>query len=196
MYLSGNPASTSPFGLTQANISDQGQREREIALAARAGVSDTYHQGLTQCLFPNRRRRWWRSPRKRDARSAVQVKCGSRAGGLSVGRERRSPLDDAGLAATVREQRLGKAPPLNDLYLLEDNSRTLHISGVHFTIECVEGLFFLIDRGSACGTIVAGRRIGGHRKGGRTELRNGDEVVIGTGRSRYIFRFHVTPSGS
>ncbi len=119
-------------------------------------------------------------------------------GFLSVGRERRSPLDDVELPTgiEVREQRLGEAPQLNDLYLLEDHSRTLHISGVHFMIECIEGLFFLTDRGSACGTVVAGRRIGGHRKGGRTELRNGDEVVVGTSRSRYIFRFHVTPSGS
>ena len=96
----------------------------------------------------------------------------------------------------MREQRLDEAPQLNDVYLLEHQSRTLHISGVHFVIECIDGLFYLTDRGSACGTIVAGRRIGGHRKGGRTELRNGDEVVVGTGRSRYIFRFQVTPSGS
>ena len=118
-------------------------------------------------------------------------------GFLSVGRERRSPMDDAELSAKVREQRLGEAPQLNDVYLLEHrHSRALHISGAHFVIECIDGLFFLTDCGSACGTIVAGRRIGGHRKGGRTELRNGDEVVVGTGRSRYIFRFHVTPSGS
>ena len=116
---------------------------------------------------------------------------------LSVGRERRSPPDDAGLPAKVSEQRHGETPQLNDVYLLEHHySRSLHISGAHFVIECIDGLFFLIDRGSACGTVVAGRRIGGHRKGGRTELRNGDEVVVGTGRSRYIFRFHVTPSGS
>lgn len=117
-------------------------------------------------------------------------------GFLSVGRERRSLLDDAGLPAKVREQRLGQAPQLNDLCLLEDHSRTSHISRAHFVIECVDGLFFLTDRGSACGTIVAGRRIGGHRRGGRTELRNGDEVVVGTGRSRYIFQFRVAPAGS
>lgn len=115
---------------------------------------------------------------------------------LRVGRERRSPLDDSKLPAEVREQRRGEAPQLNDVYLLENASRALHISGVHFTIECVDGLFFLTDCGSACGTIVAGRRIGGHRKGGRTELRDGDEVIVGTHKSRYVFRFRVTPSGS
>ena len=63
-------------------------------------------------------------------------------------------------------------------------------------IECIDGLFFLADCGSACGTIVAGSRIGGHRKGGRTELRNGDEVVVGTYKSPYVFRFRVAPAGS
>ena len=116
-------------------------------------------------------------------------------GSLSVGRDRRSPLDDAGLPAKVREQRLGEAPQLNDVYLLEDPSRTLHVSGVHFMIECIDGLFFLTDRRSACGTIVAGRRIGGRRKGGRTELRDGDEVIVGTSKSPYVFRFRVAPAG-
>ena len=116
-------------------------------------------------------------------------------GSLRVGRERRSPLDDAKLPAEVRELRRGEAPQLNDVYLLENSSRALHISCVHFTIECVDGLFFLTDCGSACGTIVAGRRIGGHRKGGRTELRDGDEVIVGTHKSPYVFRFRVAPAG-
>ncbi len=117
-------------------------------------------------------------------------------GFLSVGRERRSPLDDAGLSAKMREQRLGEAPQLNDVYLLEHDARALPISGAHFVIQCIDGLFFLTDRGSACGTIVAGRRIGGHRKGGRTEVRDGDEVIVGTYKSPYVFRFRVAPAES
>ena len=115
-------------------------------------------------------------------------------GSLSVGREGRSPLGDAKLPAEVREQRRGEAPQLNDVYLLEDPSGTLHISRAHFMIECIDGQFFLTDRDSACGTIVAGTRIGGHRKGGRIELRDGDEVIVGTNRSPYIFRFSVLPA--
>ena len=106
-----------------------------------------------------------------------------------VGRERRSSIPDDRLPAELKQRRRGVAQPLNDAYLLEDASATLHISGAHFAIECLDDRFFLVDRGSACGTIVGGKRIGGHRKGGRIELRDGDEVVVGTGRSRYVFQF-------
>ena len=96
----------------------------------------------------------------------------------------------------LREQRLGEAVPLNDVYLLEDASNTLQISVTHFAIEYVDGLFSRTDRGSCCGTSVAGARIGGHRKGGRVQLREGDEVILGTRRSPYIFRFRIAPSTS
>ena len=108
---------------------------------------------------------------------------------FKVGRERRSYLADDRLPVDVQQRRRGEAPPVNDVYLREEASASLHISGAHFSIECVDSRFFLVDRGSACGTMVAGDLIGGNRKGGRTELRDGDEVIVGTGRSRYIFRF-------
>lgn len=111
-----------------------------------------------------------------------------------VGRERRSPESDRHLPPEVAQRRRGESPPANDLYLQEESSRNLHISGEHFAIEFVDGRFFLVDRGSACGTIVAGRRVGGHRKGGRTELHDGDEVIVGTGRSRYVFQFRIATS--
>jgi hypothetical protein len=106
-----------------------------------------------------------------------------------VGRERRSYLSNDTLRVDASQRRRGEAPPDNDVYLHEEPSSTLHISGAHFAIECVDKRFFLVDRGSACGTMVAGDLIGGNRKGGRTELRDDDEVIVGTGRSRYIFRF-------
>ena len=82
--------------------------------------------------------------------------------------------------------------PLNDVYLIElESSSHRHVSGAHFAIEYSDNQFFLVDRGSACGTIVAGNRIGGNRKGGRTELRDGDEVVVGTSRSPFVFRFGI-----
>lgn len=109
-----------------------------------------------------------------------------------VGRDRRQSSD-----GDVAVERRGEAEPAeNDLYLRETNGgQSLHISGAHFEIERADEGFVLVDRGSACGTIVAGRRIGGHRRGGQTPLRDGDEVVVGTSRSRYIFRFTVDDPG-
>lgn len=83
----------------------------------------------------------------------------------------------------------------NDLYLTDNGERSFHISNEHFAIEFDGARFFLTDRQSACGTIVAGRRIGGNRHGGRTELQPGDEIVVGTSHSRYIFRFEVLSDG-
>lgn len=108
---------------------------------------------------------------------------------VRFGRERRSSESGSSVAEDLRR---GEAPPLNDVYLRElADSSSLHISGAHFAIEHADGRFFLVDRGSACGTIVAGKRIGGRRAGGRTELRDGDEVVVGTSRSPYAFRFAI-----
>lgn len=105
-----------------------------------------------------------------------------------VGRERR-------VAASRRpastDQRLGAVPQLNDVYLLDSVRKQLFISGEHFVIEREAGTFALLDRGSACGMVVAGTRVGGDRAGGRTTLRSGDEIVVGHRRSPYVFRFEV-----
>ncbi len=91
----------------------------------------------------------------------------------------------------VGRQAEGKASD-NDLHLLEvSGGRALHISSAHFEIGWADGRFVLVDRGSACGTIVSGCRIGGSRRGGAVPLSDGDEVVVGTSRSRYVFRFAV-----
>jgi hypothetical protein len=103
---------------------------------------------------------------------------------FKVGRESR--LSQAGFA---REQRLGRTPQVNDLYLSEPHgSEVIHISRDHFAIERVNGEFFVVDRGSVAGTIVAGLRIGGHRKGGRTRLDPGDQIIVGGESSPYVFR--------
>ncbi len=110
---------------------------------------------------------------------------------FKVGRESRvaAPADPA-----LIELRLGASPQLNDVYLVEPTwADVLQISREHFPIEHADNQFFLADRGSACGTIVAGTRIGGHQKGGRTELRDGDEVIVGTNKSPYVFRFEIVP---
>jgi pSer/pThr/pTyr-binding forkhead associated (FHA) protein len=96
--------------------------------------------------------------------------------------------------AFARDQRLGRAPQLNDVYLKERQSAELsQISRDHFAIENMEDQFFVVDRGSVAGTIVAGRRIGGHRKGGRTRLHAGDEITVGGEGSPYVFRFTSAP---
>jgi len=108
---------------------------------------------------------------------------------VRVGRERRIRKSRQPIALHG-DQRHGADPPLNDIYLRESGeSKSLHISGEHFAIEVVDDRFVLVDRGSACGTIVAGRRVGGNRKGGVTDLCDGDEIVVGTAQSRYVFRF-------
>ena len=121
-----------------------------------------------------------------QAEFALGGRCGVRLTHFpfKVGRESR--LSQAGFA---REQRLGCTPQLNDLYHSEPHgAEVIHISRDHFAIEHVGGEFFVVDRGSVAGTIVAGRRIGGHRKGGRTRLHPGDEIVIGGETSPYVFR--------
>lgn len=110
---------------------------------------------------------------------------------FKVGRENRSPNS---INTNVIELRLGTEPDLNDLYLIEPPwSDLLQISREHFTIEYMDNQFFLVDRGSTCGTIVAGRSVGGNQAGGRTELQSGDEIVIGTDESPYVFRFEIVP---
>lgn len=105
-----------------------------------------------------------------------------------VGRESRSPNPPA--TPPLIELRLGVAPHVNDAYLLESPWADLfHISREHFLIEREGDQFFVIDRGSMCGTIVAGHPIGGNRTGGRTQLHTGDVIVVGNSSSGYIFRF-------
>jgi len=89
------------------------------------------------------------------------------------------------------ERRLGNVPKANDVYLVEPTSSVSRVSREHFAIEYAVDQFVLVDRGSACGTIMAGKRVGGNRTGGRVELRSGDEIVVGTHGSPYVFRFEL-----
>ncbi|MDO8496825.1 MAG: FHA domain-containing protein [bacterium] len=111
---------------------------------------------------------------------------------FKVGRESRSPNVLTRVANEI-ERRVAAAPSLNDVYLLEPpSSSLLQISREHCAIEYVDGHYFLIERGSACGTIVAGTHLGRNRTAGRTPLQPGDTIVIGTTESPYVFRFHVS----
>ena len=109
---------------------------------------------------------------------------------FKVGRESRVTLS----VKPAHERRGGTAPQLNDLSLVDPTrADVLHISREHFVIEYTDNQFFLVDRGSVCGTLVAGRQVGGDRTGGRTELRSGDEIIVGTDASPYVFRFEIVP---
>lgn len=104
---------------------------------------------------------------------------------FKVGREcRLAALADPSLI----ERRPGNAPKANDIYLVEPTSS---VSREHFAIEYAVDQFVLVNRGSACGTIVAAKRVGGNRTGGRAELRSGDEIIVGTHGSPYVFRFEL-----
>ncbi|MFT4518223.1 MAG: hypothetical protein ACI9JM_000604 [Halioglobus sp.] len=77
----------------------------------------------------------------------------------------------------------------NDLYV-RDMARPLNVSREHFQIEKSEqGGFALVDRGSACGTIVGELMIGGNYIGGRCPLKYGDAITVGTPESSIVFEF-------
>jgi pSer/pThr/pTyr-binding forkhead associated (FHA) protein len=88
------------------------------------------------------------------------------------------------------ERRARTSPQLNDLYLVE-STKVVNVSREHFLIERVDDRYFLVDRGSACGTVVEGRGVGGNRTGGRAELHNHDVIIVGTAASPFIFKFRT-----
>jgi hypothetical protein len=69
---------------------------------------------------------------------------------------------------------------------------TSHISREHFSIDYADDNFYVSDRGSVEGTIVAGHPLGDRFTGGRTVvLHDGDEIIIGTNRSPFRFMFQT-----
>jgi pSer/pThr/pTyr-binding forkhead associated (FHA) protein len=107
-----------------------------------------------------------------------------------VGRESRSIL---GRMASEIERRLGNAPQVNDLYIVEHPlDQFHHVSREHFLIDVENDRYYLADRGSVCGTTVAGRVVGGNRGGGRVELHDQDVIVVGTTESPFVFRFDIS----
>ena len=110
-----------------------------------------------------------------------------------IGRESRTSEPPT---PSLIELRLGVAPDLNDLYLIEARwSDLFQISREHLQIEQDGQRFFVADRGSQCGTIVAGRPVGGNRSVGRVEVKSDDLIVVGNDRSDYIFRFEISHKG-
>lgn len=108
---------------------------------------------------------------------------------FNVGRESR----ESGLGRLKRElgRRLGQAVQVNDLYLIDRSEQGRSVSREHFRIDWVDGQFVLVDRGSTCGTSVASRQVGRDCATNDVELHDGDVIVIGAGKSPYIFKFQV-----
>jgi pSer/pThr/pTyr-binding forkhead associated (FHA) protein len=107
----------------------------------------------------------------------------------NVGRESRTEA-----AVISVDRRLGSESPLNDLFLIESTEH-YYVSRKHFRIDLVNGAFILTDRGSMYGTTVNGTTIGGQRRGGRTELYDRDEIVVGDAASPFTFEFRVEVGG-
>jgi hypothetical protein len=126
-----------------------------------------------------------------EARDALGGRPGVRidAFPFRIGRENRSPRFQF-LPAAV-ERRISGTPPVNDLYLVEPISVELHISREHLVILYAHGLYAVVDRDSACGTSVAGVRLGADRPARRAELHDDDVIVLGQPQSPYAFRFQV-----
>ena len=107
-----------------------------------------------------------------------------------VGRESRVP----GSPRRPDSRRRPDSVPNNDLYLLE-LGHVLNVSRDHFLIDYRDGSYLLVDRGSACGTLVEGVRVGEKRSGGTVPLNNNDVIIVGTSASDFIFKFLIRETG-
>jgi hypothetical protein len=111
---------------------------------------------------------------------------------FKVGRESR--LGTMNRIKNELERRLGGAPQLNYLYLLDPQSPLLHISREHFLIDWIDERFVLIDRESACGTRVAGKALGVDGPDQYADLNDGDTIVVGSAHSPFVFQFRIGKS--
>ena len=104
-----------------------------------------------------------------------------------VGRESRVVKVNGRLESIDRPKK-DNSPPTNDLYLV-DRGHRLNISREHFEIRREEDGYCLVDRGSACGTLVSGTSVGGDDRGGAMALGDGDTIAVGIDGTPYVYRF-------
>jgi len=104
-----------------------------------------------------------------------------------IGRESRVEVV-GGVVQVAERRRDNLAAPNNDLYLL-DRGRSLNVSRRHLQIERDGDDYRVVDHGSACGTLVGTRKIGGHDARGECPLKDGELLVIGSSESPFVFRF-------
>ncbi|WP_201353088.1 FHA domain-containing protein [Hydrogenimonas urashimensis] len=106
-----------------------------------------------------------------------------------IGRESRVEVDDHGHIIVKERFKHGmKSVPTNDIYLIDFGER-LQISRDHLQIVEEDGKYYVIDDGSKCGTGVNEKRIGGDSDTERTEIEDGDTIVLGTSGSPYRYTF-------
>lgn len=104
-----------------------------------------------------------------------------------VGRESRVKLID-GRVERIERVKFKDVDPNNDLYLV-DEGHLLNISREHFQIEKNSDKYYVYDRGSACGTLVGDKVVGGSDTDGSIEIKDGDIITVGTKQSPYLFKF-------
>lgn len=114
--------------------------------------------------------------------------------------EARKVLDDRKLLITKFPFLIGRAYKSadadvfynNDFFIFEH--KPFVISRNHLAISNEGGVMWIVDRGSAFGTIVNGREIGGETGVTRAPLdEEENQVIIGPATSTYIFLFQVVP---
>ncbi len=105
-----------------------------------------------------------------------------------VGRESRVAMVKGHLEIIERPKKDIGGKPNNDLYLV-DRGHLLNISREHFQIELREGEYYLVDRGSACGTKLQDSSLGGEDSGGAVKLQDGDVIGVGAKSTPYLFQF-------
>jgi pSer/pThr/pTyr-binding forkhead associated (FHA) protein len=108
-----------------------------------------------------------------------------------IGRESRIEIDEYGHIFVKERYKHGVIGKMNnDIYLIDFGER-LQISREHLRIDKEDGRYYLIDRGSKCGSAVNDERIGNDSPKERTELKDGDTIVLGTDASPYRYTFIV-----
>ena len=107
---------------------------------------------------------------------------------FKVGRESRVAEINGRMEPIERPKREGDYRPVNDIYLL-DRGELLNISREHFQIERRDEGFYLIDRGSVCGTKIDEVSVGGKNVGGESKLKDGDVIGVGAKGTPYFYRF-------
>ena len=105
-----------------------------------------------------------------------------------IGRESRVTYVEGELVVSERRKLRDDSKPNNDIYLV-DGGELLNISRQHLKIEKDENGYSVVDRRSACGTVVNDHAFGGRDEGGSCTLKDGDVVKIGGQNSPYLFEF-------
>ena len=105
-----------------------------------------------------------------------------------VGRDSRRSRRAAPRTLVDRRKRAGQ--PTNELYLAEAGE-PFQVSREHLQIQHNGAHYVLVDRQSACGTIVEGAVIGGDHRGGAVRLSDGDVIIVGGSRSPFVLKFRL-----